>query len=182
MPLDIVPSRPASQGGPQGPPSCVPQGPQGEKDRQDRELGVSPGAVRGLTASSRGPGHTHHDLWEGLQGRLELVGRRQGLGKVHGPGQDEQRRRDLLVQVQLQPLRAGVRDPGSPPAWAPTGPGRTLPCSNLRWGGEGGAGWQQRPQQPEWTPSPERAFPETPLALQGVNRPPHSHPLSTSVP
>lgn len=38
----------------------------------------------------RGLPATHHDLWEGLQGGLELVGGRQGVWEVHGPGQDEQ--------------------------------------------------------------------------------------------
>lgn len=56
------------------------------------------------------PSNTHHNLREGLQRGLELVGRREGVWKVHGPGQDEQRCWDLLMQVQLQPLELGVQD------------------------------------------------------------------------
>lgn len=70
-------------------------------------------AVRGV-GGRKVSWQTHHYLWEGLQRGLELVSGRQGVWEVHGPGQDEQRGRDLLVQVQLQPLELGVQDPDSP--------------------------------------------------------------------
>lgn len=54
---------------------------------------------RPLPSEARGLRSTHHNLRQGLQCGLELVGRRQGVWQIHGPGQDEQRSRDLLVQV-----------------------------------------------------------------------------------
>lgn len=89
------------------------------------------------------PGNTHHDLGEGLQRGLELVGGRQGVWEVHGSGQDEQRRGDLLLQVQLQPLQSKVKTwthlPALPhphlrPGRGP-GPGPLLPALS---------GWERR--------------------------------------
>lgn len=84
-------------------------------------------------SSRRGPCNTHHNLRKGLQGGLELVGGREGVRKVHGPGQDEQRRRDLLVQVQLQPLEVGGGDPDSPAGLIPP----TFPVTRARASGPG---------------------------------------------
>lgn len=99
------------------------------------------------------PGNTHHDLREGLQRGLELVGGRQGVGEVHGSGQDEQRRGDLLLQVQLQPLQWEVKTwtylPALPHPHLRPGRARAQALCRLLYlvGGGGGEGAGQQPQQ-----------------------------------
>lgn len=80
---------------------------------------------------ARAPRDTHHNLREGLQRGRELVGGRQGVWEVHGPGQDEQRGRDLLVQVQLQPLEGGFEAQAHPPPDPPTPAAH--PAWSRRW-------------------------------------------------
>lgn len=55
---------------------------------------------------------TYHHLRQRLQGGLQLVGGGQGVREEHGSGQQQQRRGNLLVQVQLQPLRQSSKEMG----------------------------------------------------------------------
>lgn len=108
------------------------------------------------------PGSTHHDLRECLQRGLELVGGREGVWEVHGPGQDEQGRGDLLMQVQLQPLQSKVQDTDSPTGLVPfASPGTQSP---------GGGSFRNRPAYAG--PTDGRAFDHAPASAAPSDDPP----------